>query len=64
MSTQFDQPSSPAKHWARLFNAQRLGSNKKPPLKTARAHPFIRIMTDWYFRTPFGSSIKRPKFIH
>ncbi|TXD97621.1 deoxyguanosinetriphosphate triphosphohydrolase [Psychrobacter frigidicola] len=31
MSNQFDEPRNSSEHWARLFSAQRLGSDKLPP---------------------------------
>lgn len=64
MTAHIYQSLNSSAHWAQLFSAQRLGSHKKLQRKTARAHPFIKIMTDWCFRTLFGSSIKKPKSIH
>lgn len=55
MSTQFDQPSTPAKHWARLFNAQRLGSNKKAPAQDSARSSFHKD----YDRLVFSHSFRQ-----
>ncbi len=55
MSTQFNKPSSPAEHWARLFNAQRLGSQKKAPVQDSARSSFHKD----YDRLVFSHSFRQ-----
>ena len=55
MSTQSDKPSSPAEHWARLFSAQRLGSQKKAPAQDSARSSFHKD----YDRLVFSHSFRQ-----
>ena len=55
MSTQFNKPSSPAEHWARLFSAQRLGSQKKAPVQDSARSSFLKD----YDRLVFSHSFRQ-----
>ena len=55
MNTQFDQPSTSSEHWARLFSAQRLGSNKKAPAQDSARSSFHKD----YDRLVFSHSFRQ-----
>lgn len=55
MTTQFGKPSSPAEHWARLFSAQRLGSDKKAPAQDSARSSFHKD----YDRLVFSHSFRQ-----
>lgn len=55
MNTQFDQPRTSSEHWARLFSAQRLGSNKKAPAQDSARSSFHKD----YDRLVFSHSFRQ-----
>ena len=55
MNTQFYQPSTSSEHWAKLFSAQRLGSNKKAPAQDSARSSFHKD----YDRLVFSHSFRQ-----
>lgn len=55
MSTQLDRPKNASEHWARLFNARRLGSDKLPPTQDSARSQFHKD----YDRLVFSHSFRQ-----